>query len=42
MGVEQTPAGKSQSIISVDDLVLLGFGPRTAEGVQELSKKIQP
>ena len=42
MGVDQTPAGKSQSIISVDDLVLLGFGPRTGEGVQELSKKIQP
>ncbi|HCH64712.1 MAG: hemin ABC transporter substrate-binding protein [Deltaproteobacteria bacterium] len=42
IAIEQTPAGKKQQIIAVDDLVLLGFGPRTGEGVQELSEKLQP
>ena len=41
IGIEQTPAGKNRNIIDLDDLVLLGFGPRTAEGVVELAKKIQ-
>ena len=40
-GIAQTPAGRNKNIISVDDLVLLGFGPRTAEGALELSKAIQ-
>jgi iron complex transport system substrate-binding protein len=42
IGIEQTPAGQRRKIIAIDDLVLLGFGPRTGEGVQELSKKLQP
>ena len=41
VGIDQTPAGKNKQIISVDDLMLLGFGPRTAQGVLELSKAIQ-
>ena len=40
-GIEQTPAGKNKNIISLDDLVLLGFGPRTADGALELSSAIQ-
>ena len=40
-GIAQTPAGQNKNIISLDDLVLLGFGPRTAEGALELSKAIQ-
>ena len=40
-GIAQTPAGQNKNIISVDDLVLLGFGPRTAEGAVELSRLIQ-
>ena len=40
-GIAQTPAGEKKNILSMDDLVLLGFGPRTAEGVIDLSKKLQ-
>ena len=40
-GIAQTPAGQNNRIISVDDLILLGFGPRTAEGAVELSTKLQ-
>ena len=40
-GIAQTPAGQQKNIISIDDLVLLGFGPRTAEGAVELSRLIQ-
>lgn len=39
-GIAQTPAGQSKKIISIDDLILLGFGPRTAEGAVQLSKKL--
>ena len=39
-GVAQTNAGKNKKIIAVDDLVLLGFGPRTSQGAIELSKAI--
>ena len=39
-GIAQTPAGKNKRIISVDDLILLGFGPRTAQGAVQLSQKI--
>ena len=40
-GIAQTPAGQNKNIISVDDLLLLGFGPRTSEGAIELSKALQ-
>lgn len=39
-GIAQTPAGKNKKIISIDDLLLLGFGPRTAQGAVQLSQKI--
>ncbi|MFV0415542.1 MAG: hemin ABC transporter substrate-binding protein [Chthoniobacterales bacterium] len=41
-GISQTPAGKAKRIISMDDLLLLGFGPRLGEGVSELSKELHP
>lgn len=40
-GILQTPAGKNSNIISMDDLLLLGFGPRTGKAAVELSKLIQ-
>ena len=32
-----TPAGESRSVVRMDGLLLLGFGPRTAEAVDGLS-----
>ncbi len=40
-GIADTPAGRNRKIITVDDLVLLGFGPRTGEGVKELCEKMR-
>ena len=40
-GISETPAGRAKKFIALDDLVLLGFGPRTAEGAVELSKAIR-
>ncbi len=39
-GIELTPAGKANRVIVMDDLYLLGFGPRTAEAVAELAERI--
>lgn len=41
-GVAQTTAGKAHRIIAMDDLYLLGFGPRTGRAVQELTLKLHP
>ncbi len=35
-GLAQTPAGKSRHIVTMDDLLLLGFGPRLGEVLQQL------
>ncbi|EMK00955.1 hemin ABC transporter substrate-binding protein [Leptospira sp. WS58.C1] len=35
-GVKDTPAGKKARVVSIDDLVLLGFGPRLGQGIEEL------
>lgn len=35
-GLEATPAGKSKRVVTMDDLLLLGFGPRLGEAVQQL------
>jgi iron complex transport system substrate-binding protein len=40
-GVSETPAGKNRRIITVDDLVLLGFSPRMGEGLKELCGKLR-
>lgn len=39
-GVAETPAGKNRKIVSVDDMLLLGFTPRLGQGVKELCEKI--
>ncbi len=40
--VSQTPAGRDGRIVSMDDLLLLGFGPRTPEAAAELAQKLHP
>ena len=37
-GLALTPAGKNKKLVIIDDLKLLGFGPRTGEAILELSK----
>lgn len=39
-GVSETPAGKNQKIVTLDDMLLLGFTPRLGEGVKELREKL--
>lgn len=41
-GVAETPAGKAKHVIAMDDLLLLGFGPRTGRAVVELTRRIHP
>ena len=38
-GVAQTPAGKARNLVLVDDLKLLGFGPRFGKALLELQEK---
>ena len=40
-GIQQTPAGKKGNLIVMDDLLLLGFGPRVADAIYDLSSMIQ-
>lgn len=37
---QTTPAAADKALISMDGLLLLGFGPRTPEAVRELSKQL--
>jgi len=39
-GIAQTPAGKRLAVVTVDDSLLAGLGPRTAPAVKELRRKI--
>lgn len=39
-GLALTPAAKSKSLVLVDDLALLGFGPRVGEALLELQDKL--
>lgn len=39
-GFSQTPAGKENRVVTMEDLYLLGFGPRVADAVSELSSAI--
>ncbi len=39
-GLAQTPAGKMKRVIAMDDLLLLGFGPRTGEAMAALAKQL--
>ena len=39
-GVNQTPAAKKQRLIVVDDLKLMGFGPRAGDAVLEVARAL--
>ena len=41
-GIPLTPAGKQERIVAMDDLLLLGFGPRLGTAVTRLTKKLHP
>lgn len=41
-GLSMTPAGRNRRIVAMDDLLLLGFGPRLGQAVEELSLQLQP
>ena len=41
-GIPLTPAGKQKRIVAMDDLLLLGFGPRLGTAVQRLTDKLHP
>ncbi len=40
-GIALTPAGKNKNVIVMDDLKLLGFGPRLGDAVLELTQALQ-
>jgi iron complex transport system substrate-binding protein len=40
-GLAETPAGRAWRVVAIDDLKLLGFGPRTGEAVLELAAVFQ-
>jgi iron complex transport system substrate-binding protein len=39
-GLALTPAGSTRRVIAMDDLYLLGFGPRTGQAVRELTSQL--
>lgn len=41
-GVAETPAGKTRRVVAVDDVLLLGFGPRLAEAVKTMVDALHP
>lgn len=41
-GIAQTPAGRNARILALDDLALLGFGPRTGGTLHELAAALHP
>lgn len=41
-GLLDTPAGRAGRVIAMEDLLLLGFGPRLGETVRELAEKLHP
>lgn len=41
-GLGNTPAARSGRIIAMDGLLMLGFGPRTPQAVEELARALHP
>jgi len=41
-GIALTPAGENRRVVAMDDLLLLGFGPRLGTAVKELTEKLHP
>lgn len=40
-GLAQTPAGRNKQVLVIDDMALLGFGPRTPLAVLALRQKAE-
>ena len=40
-GLAQTPAGRHKQVLVIDDMALLGFGPRTPQAVLQLRQKAE-
>lgn len=40
-GISETPAGRSRRVVAMDDLYLLGFGPRLGQAVGELGRELR-
>jgi iron complex transport system substrate-binding protein len=41
-GIAQTPAVENGRVVSMDDLYLLGFGPRTGQAIADLARLLHP
>jgi iron complex transport system substrate-binding protein len=41
-GIAQTPAAQAGRVVSMEDLYLLGFGPRTGKAVADLARLLHP
>lgn len=41
-GLAETPAGRAKRVVALDDLGLLGFGPRTGATLQALTRALHP
>ena len=41
-GIALTPAGENRRIVAMDDLLMLGFGPRLGTAVERLTRKLHP
>lgn len=39
-GLAQTPAGAAKRVVAMDDLLLLGFGPRTGQALKDLRQAL--
>ena len=41
-GLSFTPAARSKRVVALDDLYLLGFGPRTGAAIRDLARALHP
>jgi iron complex transport system substrate-binding protein len=41
-GIGDTPAGKAKAVVAIEDLELLGFGPRVGKAIADLATRIHP
>jgi iron complex transport system substrate-binding protein len=41
-GIAQTPAAEAGRLVAMDDLYLLGFGPRTGKAIADLARLLHP
>lgn len=41
-GLALTPAGQNKRVVALDDLLLLGFGPRTGQAITLLARALHP